>query len=155
LGSLDAASSGLDDRHGGRGSPGRAERAREQACVKWNGGASVGAGGAQKGAGVRGRATWPGISACMRACWSTVGRREGGADRGSHSAAGGRGRRADEASPRGREGKGRAGRGQLVLTERPHWAEGEGEGALRETVADKWSPPVRRHRRARGPAGLD
>jgi hypothetical protein len=28
-------------------------------------GASAGAGGAQKGAGVRGQATWPGISACV------------------------------------------------------------------------------------------
>jgi hypothetical protein len=65
-----------------RGRAARAERARERTCVKWDGGASAGAGGAQKGAGVHGRATWPGISACMHACcWSTTGRGEGGADR--------------------------------------------------------------------------
>jgi hypothetical protein len=73
------ASGELGDRHGGSGSPtrssgaGRArererERERERGCAKWDGGASAGAGGAQKGAGVRGRATWPGISACVREC---------------------------------------------------------------------------------------
>jgi hypothetical protein len=66
-----------------RGRAARAERERERVCAKWDGEASAGAGGAQKGAGVRGRATWPGISACVCACcWSTAGRREGGADRG-------------------------------------------------------------------------
>jgi hypothetical protein len=29
-------------------------------------------------------------------------------------------------------GKGASGRGQLVPTERPHWTEGEGEGARAE-----------------------
>jgi hypothetical protein len=48
-----------------RGRAARAERARERAYAKWDGEASVGAGGAQKGAGVQGRATWPGISACV------------------------------------------------------------------------------------------
>jgi hypothetical protein len=47
--------------------------------VKWDMGASAGAGGAQKGTGVRGQATWPGISTCAR--WSTVVHGEGGADR--------------------------------------------------------------------------
>jgi hypothetical protein len=35
--------------------------------MKWDGGASAGVGGAQKGAGVRGRPTWPRIQACVRA----------------------------------------------------------------------------------------
>jgi hypothetical protein len=35
--------------------------------VKWDRGARAGAGGAQKGARVRGQATWPGISAGVRA----------------------------------------------------------------------------------------
>jgi hypothetical protein len=42
-----------------RGRAARAEHERERACTKWDGGASAGAGGAQKGVGVRGRATWP------------------------------------------------------------------------------------------------
>jgi hypothetical protein len=33
--------------------------------VKWGRGASAGAGGAQKGAGVRGQATWPRMSTCV------------------------------------------------------------------------------------------
>jgi hypothetical protein len=73
------ASDGLDDRHGGRGSPTRSSGEGERACAKWDREAS--AGGAQKGAGVRGRATWPGISAGMRACWSMTSRGEGGSDK--------------------------------------------------------------------------
>jgi hypothetical protein len=66
-----------------RGRTARAEREREQASAKWDGGASASASGAQKGAGVRGRATWPGISACVRAsCWYMVGLGEGRTDRG-------------------------------------------------------------------------
>jgi hypothetical protein len=51
-----------------RGRAARAERERERGCAKWDEGASAGASGAQKGAGVRGQATWPGISACVRKC---------------------------------------------------------------------------------------
>jgi hypothetical protein len=63
----------VGDRHGGRGSPARSSsegraRERERADAKWDGKASAGAGGAQKGARVRGRATWPGISACVLEC---------------------------------------------------------------------------------------
>jgi hypothetical protein len=46
--------------------------------VKWDEGASAGAGGAQKGAGVRGRATWPGISACVHKCACAGPRRDAG-----------------------------------------------------------------------------
>jgi hypothetical protein len=51
-----------------RGRAARAERERERACAKWDRGASAGAGGAQKVPGVRGQATWAGISACVRVC---------------------------------------------------------------------------------------
>jgi hypothetical protein len=44
-----------------RGRAARAERERERDCAKWD---EV----SQKGTGVRGSATWPGISACMREC---------------------------------------------------------------------------------------
>jgi hypothetical protein len=61
-----------------------AERERERACAKWNGGASAGASGAQKGAG----GPWAGdvardLGVCARvhAFWSMAGRREGEADR--------------------------------------------------------------------------
>jgi hypothetical protein len=119
-------------------------------------------GGAQKRAGVRGWATWPGISACVRVAGPqrVMGKAE--LTGGSHGAARGSRRarktvrRADKSGPRGREGKGARGQGQLAPTERPYWVEGEGEGrALRETAADRWSPPVRRRGRAHGPAGLD
>jgi hypothetical protein len=62
--------------------------------VKWNGGASAGAGGAQKGARVRGQATWLGISACVCEC-TRVGPRRGAGKAEltwrSHSAARGSG----------------------------------------------------------------
>jgi hypothetical protein len=45
-----------------------AERERGRGCAKWDEGASAGVGGAQKGARVRGRATWPEISVCVREC---------------------------------------------------------------------------------------
>jgi hypothetical protein len=51
-----------------RGRAAWAERERGQGCAKWDREASAGAGDAQKGAGVRGWATWPGISACVREC---------------------------------------------------------------------------------------
>jgi hypothetical protein len=40
-----------------RGPTARAKRERERDCAKWDEGASAGAGGAQKGARVHGRAT--------------------------------------------------------------------------------------------------
>jgi hypothetical protein len=61
-----------------RGRAALAERERGRGCAKWDGGASAGMGVAQKGAGVRGRAMWAGISACVLV---HGGRREGGADR--------------------------------------------------------------------------
>jgi hypothetical protein len=51
-----------------RGRAAWAERERGRGCANWDGGASEGAGGAQKGAGVHGQAMWPGISAYMREC---------------------------------------------------------------------------------------
>jgi hypothetical protein len=96
-----------------------AERERERDCAKWDGGASASASGAQKGVGV-----WagdvagdPGERARVRACWSTLGRGEGGADRGvprhdeRERARSETVQQADKAGPRGREGKGRAGEG--------------------------------------------
>jgi hypothetical protein len=76
--------------------------------VKWDEGASAGAGGAQKGAGVRGRATWPGISACVHKCACAGPRRDAGKAEligGSHGAVRGNRRagqtvqRADEVGP--------------------------------------------------------
>jgi hypothetical protein len=66
-----------------RGRAAWAEREREQACAKWNGGASAGAGDAQKGDRVRGGdvAGDLGVRARVRARWSTAGHREGRADR--------------------------------------------------------------------------
>jgi hypothetical protein len=103
-----------------RGRAAWAERERERACAKWNGGASVGAGSAKKEAGMHGRATWLGISACVREC-VRVGTRWGagkaeltgqshGAARGSGRAEG-TARCADEAGPQGRDRKGRASEG--------------------------------------------
>jgi hypothetical protein len=44
-----------------RGRAVRAERERERGCAESDEGVSAGAGGAQNGARVRGRVTWPGI----------------------------------------------------------------------------------------------
>jgi hypothetical protein len=75
---------------------------------------------------VRGRATWSGISACVRACcWSTAGRGEGGADRGSHCAA---------------RGNGRAGKRFGALTRRAREAERDRGTRARATGADKAAP---------------
>jgi hypothetical protein len=64
--------------------------------------------------------------------------------------------RADKTGPRGREGKGRAGEGNWGRQSGPTGQRERGRGhALRETAADRWSPPVRRRGRARGPTGLD
>jgi hypothetical protein len=73
-------------------------------------------GGAQKGAGVRGQATWLGCSACVRAGqrWFTVKAERTGRSHGAERGSGRVGQtthRADEAGPRGRDGKGRAGEG--------------------------------------------
>jgi hypothetical protein len=78
--------------------------------------------------------TWPGISTCVRECARAGSRWVAGKaelTKGSHDAARGNGRaretvqRADE--PARQRGKGAHGRGQLALTEWPHWAEGEEE----------------------------
>jgi hypothetical protein len=81
---------------------------------------------------------------------------------GSHGAARGSGRvgetarHADEAGPRGREGKGRAGEGNWCRQSGPTRQRERGRGrALRETAADRWSLPVRRRGSAHSPAGLD
>jgi hypothetical protein len=115
-----------------------AERERERGCVNWDERASAGVDGAQKEAGVCGRATWPGISACMRLLVH-VGRGEGRAHRAvpRHSEresrrAGVTTRCTDEAGPRGRGGRGARGRRQLAPTVRPHWAERERERACGE-----------------------
>jgi hypothetical protein len=90
----------------------------------------------------------PGVCAC---CWSTTGRGEARTDRGSHGAARERAdvwakrlgalmRRAREAE---RE-RGARGRGKLAPTERPHWAEGEGEGKGRRGRG-KLAPTERPH----------
>jgi hypothetical protein len=90
--------------------------------VKWDGEVSVGAGGAQKGAGGVG-----GRRARVRARWSTTRRGEGGTDRGSHGAAGERERASGgnssmsgEAGPQGREGRGVRGRREPTPTAWPH-----------------------------------
>jgi hypothetical protein len=59
-----------------------AERERERTCTKWNGGASAGAGCAQKEVGCMGGRRGQGSRrACVSACVLVHGRREGGADR--------------------------------------------------------------------------
>jgi hypothetical protein len=80
------ASSGLGDRHGGRGSPARSSsegRARERASLHEMGqGSECGCGRCSKkswGAWVGDVAGDLGVRAC---CWSTAGHGEGGADRG-------------------------------------------------------------------------
>jgi hypothetical protein len=94
-------------------------------------------GGAQKGAGVRGQATWPGISVCERAGpWRFARKAEltawsHGAERGS-GRAGETAHCADETGLRGRDRKGACGRGRPAPTHRPHWAEGGGKGACGE-----------------------
>jgi hypothetical protein len=108
-----------------RGGATWAKRERERDCAKWDEGVSVGAGGAQKGAGVHGWATWPGISVCVRECWCTAGRGEGGADRGSHSAA---------------RGNGHAGKRFSALTRWAREAERERSARARETGADRAAP---------------
>jgi hypothetical protein len=111
--------------------------------VKWGRGASASAGGAQKGAGVRGRATWPGISACGRGCTRAgprrgvrkaelIGRshsaarerereRERAGARGNNSASG-------EAGLRGREGEERAGEGNRCRQPGPTRQRGRARG---------------------------
>jgi hypothetical protein len=82
--------------------------------VKWGRGASAGAGRAQKGAGVRGQATWSRISACVRAGpWQFVGKAElTGQSMSQREGAGARRgmiHRANRMGPQGKGGKGRAG----------------------------------------------
>jgi hypothetical protein len=95
---------------------------------------------------VRGRATWPAISACVREC-ARVGPRRGvgkaeltgrshGAVRGSGRAEG-TARCADEAGSRGRDRKGRASEGNRCRQPGPtRQREGERESAGKETAAD-------------------
>jgi hypothetical protein len=111
----------------------------------------------KKRAGVRGQATWPGISACVRECARAGPRRDARKAEltgGFHSTARGNGhagetvQHADEAGPRGREGEVRAGNwlrqsGPTGQRERGRRHE------LRGNVANRWSPPVRRRRRVR------
>jgi hypothetical protein len=61
-----------------RGRAAKAERERGRACAKWDGGAMCWR--CSKGSWLRGQATWSGISACVRACWSMAGSGEVGAD---------------------------------------------------------------------------
>jgi hypothetical protein len=87
---------------------------------------------------VRGRATWAGISACMRECTRAGPQRDVGKAKltgGSHDTARGNGRagetvqRADEAGPRGREGEERAGKGNRRQQSGPTGQRERGEGA--------------------------
>jgi hypothetical protein len=99
----------------------------------------------------------------VRARWSTAVCGEGGADRAVHGAARESGctgkwlnaltRRAREAeTERGRECDWRRHTGPTGQRE----GERERERARgKEIAVDRWSPPVRRCRCARGPAGLD
>jgi hypothetical protein len=141
-----------------RGRAAREKRARERDCTNWDEGASAGAGGAQKGAGVRGRVTWPGISTCVRECARAGSRRVAGKaelTKGSHGAARGNGcaretvQRAEEAGPRGREGKERTGEGNWRRQSGPTGQrERKRRSGRRGNAADRWSPPVRRRGRA-------
>jgi hypothetical protein len=145
-----------------RGRAARAERGRERGCAKWGGGVSAVVSGAQKGARARGRASCLGISACVREC-ARAGPRRGtgkakltrGVPRRSERkrAHGETVQRADEAGPRGREGEERAGEGNWRRQRGPT-GRGRRRG-LRGNAADRWSSPVRRRGRTRGPAGLD
>jgi hypothetical protein len=112
-------------------------------------------GGAQKGARVRGQATWPGFSACVRAGPRWFAEKAELTQR-SHSVERGSGRaresahRADETGQRCRDGKGCAGEGDWRQHTGPTWQrEGERERVGKETAADTWSPPVRRRGRVR------
>jgi hypothetical protein len=78
----------LDDRHGGRGSPARLSgvgRARERASLReMERGSECGCERCSKrswGAWARDVARDLSVRARVRACWSTAGREEGGADR--------------------------------------------------------------------------
>jgi hypothetical protein len=130
----------LDDRHGGRGSPARAERERERDGAKWDEGASAGAGGAQKGAGVHGRASWPGISSCVHECvhagprWGARKEELTGGPTTQREETGARGKRFSELTRRAREARvrGALGRGQPALIVWPHRAKGKGEKARAE-----------------------
>jgi hypothetical protein len=112
----------------------RAERESGRACAKWDGGASAGAGGAQKGAGCVGRRRGRGSRrACVHASpWRVVGKaeltgRSHGTARGS-GCAGETARRGDEAGPRGREGKGNAGEGNWCRQSGPTGQRERGRG---------------------------
>jgi hypothetical protein len=154
------ASGELEDRPGGRGSPAKLSgvgttREGARLCeMGWE--VSVGAGGAQKGAG-HGRATWPRIpTTCASAragprrgagkaklTWEAHGAaREGASARGNDSLSG-------RVGPQSREGRGGAGKGNRHRQPGPTGQrEGESERAGKETAADRWCPPVRRHERA-------
>jgi hypothetical protein len=80
-----------------RGRVARAERERGRACAMWDGGASAGAGRAQKGARARGQATWMGISACVRAGPRWIAGKEELTER-SHDTAGGSGRAGNDSA---------------------------------------------------------
>jgi hypothetical protein len=102
-------------------------------------------GGAQKGAGVRGHATWLGFLACVRAGpWQFAVKaeltgRSHGAERGS-GRVGQTAHCADEAGPRGKDRKGRAGEGdwrrQTVTL---------GSGAKTECIAYVCQDPFSTH----------
>jgi hypothetical protein len=140
------ASGGLDGQHGGRGTP--TKPSRERVSLRdMRQGASVGVGGAQKGARMRGQVTWPRISACVRA---GPRRFTGKAELTGQS----HGETVHHADGQAREAeteRGTRASRRLAPTSRSHWAEGgerERERAGKEIAADKWSPPVRRRGRA-------
>jgi hypothetical protein len=158
LGRLSASSSGLGDQDGGRRSPMRSSsegRARKRVSLREMGqGSECGCGWGSKESWVRGKATFLGISACVRAGPRRfVG--EGGAD---------------WAVPRRSEGEsGRAAKRFSVLIGRACEADrkkgvrarasgadrtaplgrGRGGGSARgeKTAAERWNPLIRRHGR--------
>jgi hypothetical protein len=118
---------------------------------------SVGAGGAQKGAGARGRASWLRIPASCASASALVhgGRWEGGVDRGGPRrrergrAHGGNGWTTGKMGPQSRERRGARGQRNLRRQLGPtgHRAR-EREESAGQSGADRRGPPVRGGRRA-------
>jgi hypothetical protein len=100
-------------------------------------------GGAQNGAGVHGQATWPGFSACVQTGprWFTGKAELTGQSHGAERGSGRVGETAhhdDEAGPRDRDRKGRAGEGDWHRQTGPTWQR-EGERERERACADAGS----------------
>jgi hypothetical protein len=114
--------------------------------------AGAGAGGAQKGAGARGRASWLRIPATCASARTLVkgGRGEGGADRGDPRcrergrARGGHGSMTGKMGPQSRERRGAHGRRNRCRQLGPTRQRArEREESAGQYGADRWDPPVR------------